>query len=143
MRKSPLRALSALFISLSLVTLSSGCGTAGYQESASQEPSSQELNSSEPAKMEAAPPMLTGSWELSRIKTDKIISVPKQKGFAFTLTLSKPGKANGKVACNQWQAGYSLKDNKLQLSKAGTTRKLCNSQQAFLKELERRFLLEL
>ena len=138
MRRRLSRPLYTLALSLGLIAQLTGCGTAGYQETAAQK-----STTSEPVTMESTSSMLTGNWELSRIKTDRITPIPKQKGFAFTLILGNAGKASGRVACNQWQGAYSMTDNKLQLSKAATTRKLCNSDQPLLKELERRFLLEL
>lgn len=55
----------------------------------------------------------------------------------LTITLGDDGRAYGSAGCNHWFAGYTLTDDKLSFSAAGSTRKMCAPA---LMEQEARFL---
>jgi heat shock protein HslJ len=55
----------------------------------------------------------------------------------LTLTLGADGRAFGSAGCNHWFASYSLKDQQISFSQAGSTRKMCAPA---LMEQEQRFL---
>jgi len=106
-----------------------------------------ELLSAEGAVVAAFAPQPAGlartSWRVTGINNGREAVVSVLTGTDLTMAFSADGKVTGSAGCNRYSAGYTLAGEKLTLSPAAATRRMCGSpagvmeqEQQFLKALE-------
>ena len=95
------------------------------------------------ATLTASQPDISGEWTLREIDGESIYAESgkgKTKQTQFTLNLDGAGSAFGRLACNNWRAGYSLQGDTLMLTQAMSTRAYCILPSDTLKRVENDFI---
>ncbi|CBL45469.1 Hypothetical protein HDN1F_18860 [gamma proteobacterium HdN1] len=103
--------------------------------------------------LSASTPMPLGNWQLveaiaaqnqTTIQTTKAASTQlTDRAPHFTLNLAEKGRASGTVACNRWHGHTMIKNNRLLLQGAASTRARCIIADEALQQIERSWLTRL